>query len=82
MRTKIKEKPKGENMTDYEYFKRKVYGKLRQYKHGLTWGEIKKKTGLQQTVPYKGWCRKLEKDIGLRRERDTRGTVWLLVKSW
>jgi hypothetical protein len=69
-------------VTPYEVFRNKVYNKLKVYKYGLTWTEIRQKTGLKQTVPYNGWTRRLEKDIGLKRERDSRGVVWMLVRSW
>jgi hypothetical protein len=69
-------------ITPYEDFRNKVYSKLKAYKYGLTWSEIRQKAGLKQTVPYNGWTKRLEKDIGLKRERDSRGVVWMLVRSW
>ena len=63
---------------DYELFKKKVYGKLRSYKNGLTWTEIREKTGLPQKVPYNAWTKRLEKEINLQRVKDARGVVWLI----
>ncbi len=64
--------------TDYEQFKKKVQTKLTQYRSGLTWSEIRIKLKLSQKVPYNGWVKLLEKDIGLQRVKDARGIVWTL----
>ena len=75
---KVSKKP----VTAYDIFKDRVYRKLKTYKYGLTWSEIRQKANLPQVVPYNGWTKRLEKDIGLKRERDSRGVVWMLVRSW
>ena len=46
----------------------------------LTWTEIRTTAGLSQLFPNNQWVRRLEKDVGLRRERDTKGIIhWHLV---
>jgi hypothetical protein len=64
--------------TEYDVFKKKVEAKLAQHELGLTWTEIKQKLKLKQKVPYNRWVKALEKDIGLRRIKDSRGMVWTL----
>jgi len=64
--------------TEYDVFKKKVAAKLTQHELGLTWSEIKQKLKLKQKVPYNRWVKALEKDIGLRRIKDSRGMVWTL----
>jgi hypothetical protein len=65
-------------ITPYESFKKKIENKLMQHQTGLTWSELKTKLRLTQKVPYNGWVKMLEKDIGLRRVKDSRGMVWTL----
>jgi hypothetical protein len=76
-----KPKHKSQSQLGYERFKHTIYSTLRKSKYGLTWGEIKEKTGLSQRVPYNGWVRNLESDIGLRRRHEMRGIVWSINKE-
>jgi hypothetical protein len=59
---------------NYTTFKKRVQSKLRQNKKGLTWGQLKTKCNFKQRVPYNGWVKSLESDIGLVRSNG----VWRL----
>lgn len=54
----------------YEEFREKVKRALNEAGHPLTWTEVRTVAGLPQKFPNNQWVRRLEKDIGLRRERD------------
>lgn len=59
----------------YEEFKDKVNTALEKAGQPLTWTEIRTSAGLAQKFPNNQWVRRLEKDIGLTRERDKAGIV-------
>lgn len=63
---------------NYEGFRNTISKLLRRYKYGLTWNEIREKAKLTQAVPYNGWVKKMEKEIGLKRVRDARGILWMV----
>jgi hypothetical protein len=45
----------------------------------LTWTEIRTSARLPQALPNNGWVRRLESDIGLQRQRDSKGIIlWSL----
>ena len=65
----------------YEEFQAKVKEALMSADHSLTWTELRTFTGLPQKYPNNRWVRRLEKDIGLQRDRDEHGRVhWELAK--
>lgn len=75
--TNTKDKPK---KMAYEEFRDKVVGVLKSEIQGLTWSSIKEKLSLPQKVPNNLWVRLMEKDVGLKREKDKQGkTIWRLV---
>ena len=59
----------------YDEFRDKVKGALASADHPLTWTEVRTVTGLPQRFPNNRWVRRLEKDIGLRRNRDKQGLI-------
>jgi len=65
-------------LSPYERFKKQIEDVLRTEPKGFTWTEIKDKLGLTQKVPNNKWVRQMEKDIGLQRVKENRGTVWRL----
>ena len=71
------EKPKTlEPKMTYPEFRDKIKGALEHKDNGMTWTELKESLELEQVVPNNRWVRQLEKDIGLKRVRDTKGVVW------
>jgi len=67
-----------ELITSYEKFKQQIEYALKAEPSGLTWTEIKSKLGLPQKVPNNKWVRMMERDIGLARVKEEKGTVWRL----
>lgn len=59
----------------YEEFRDKVKTALKSSDGPLTWTEVRTVTGLPQKFPNNRWVRRLEQDIGLRRDRDKQGIV-------
>lgn len=71
------EKPKTlESKMTYPEFRDKIKDALEHKDNGMTWTELKELLELEQVVPNNRWVRQLEKDIGLKRIRDTKGIVW------
>lgn len=65
----------------YQEFQEKIKEALTSADHALTWTELRTATGLPQKYPNNRWVHRLEKDIGLRRDRDEHGRVhWELAK--
>jgi hypothetical protein len=48
---------------------------LRKAETELTWTEVRTTAGLPQLFPNNQWVHKLEKDIGLQRQRDAHGII-------
>ena len=72
-------KPRKSLMT-YEAFRKKIQKSLRNAKRPLTWTEIRTGAKLAQLFPNNQWVHKMEKDIGLVRERDAQGIIhWKLT---
>jgi hypothetical protein len=66
-------------MLTYEVFSRKIEETLKQNDGPLTWTEIRTIAGLPQKFPNNEWVRRLERDISLRREKDSHGIImWQL----
>lgn len=64
--------------TPYKDFRDAIEKLLKAEPDGLTWSEIKTRLNLPQKVPNNKWVRQMEKDIGLTRTKESRGTVWRL----
>jgi hypothetical protein len=63
----------------YDEFKAKIRGTLEKAAGPLTWTEIRTVAGLQQLFPNNQWVHRLEKDISLKRTKDTNGIIhWRL----
>ena len=67
-----------EQATPYEKFKTQIEAALKAEPNGLTWTEIRTKLSLPQKFPNNKWVRMMEKDIGLTRVKEKKGTVWKL----
>ena len=59
----------------YEQFRDKIASVLMAEKQPLTWTEIRTTAKLPQAFPNNKWVRRLETDIGLKRERDAHGII-------
>ena len=67
--------------TAYEYFKKRVEAALSENEDGgLTWTEIRTKRRLPQKLPNNRWVRRLEREIGLVREREHGVMIWRLAR--
>jgi DNA-directed RNA polymerase subunit RPC12/RpoP len=74
-------KPRKTGIT-YEDFRDKIDGALKKATGELTWTEIRTETKLPQLFPNNQWVRRLEKDIGLARKKDSHGiTRWTLKET-
>lgn len=62
----------------YEEFRDRIQNVLKSETEGLTWTEIRKRANLYQKFPNNRWVHKLEKDIGLAREKVKAKTIWKL----
>ena len=60
----------------YEEFRDRIKKVLKSESNGLTWTEIRKKAKLYQKFPNNKWVHRLEKDIGLKRERTKGKLIW------
>lgn len=78
--SKAWDKPKSPMLT-YEIFSSKIYDALVDNAGPLTWTEIRTKAGLPQKFPNNEWVHRLERDIGLRRNKDCQGIInWNLER--
>ena len=74
------DKPKGPMLT-YEDFKEKIEATLREENGPLTWTEIRTRSGLPQKFPNNEWVHRMERDIGLCRNKDKHGIInWDLLR--
>ena len=62
-------------MMSYEDFRDAIKRTLKEAKQPLTWTEIRTTAKLPQALPNNGWVRRMEKDIGLKREKDSHGVI-------
>jgi bifunctional DNA-binding transcriptional regulator/antitoxin component of YhaV-PrlF toxin-antitoxin module len=64
----------------FEVFAAAVTKALKETLVGLTWTEIRRRTGLPQRTPNPTWVYRLERDHGLHRIRNGKNlqTVWLI----
>jgi len=66
-------------MMSYEDFRDTIKQTLKKAKQPLTWTEIRTTAGLPQALPNNQWVRRMETDIGLKREKDKHGVIhWQL----
>jgi DNA-directed RNA polymerase subunit RPC12/RpoP len=72
------DKPR-KSMMPYEDFSAKIVATLKSAGHSLTWTEIRTTAGLPQAFPNNQWVHRMEKEVGLRRQRDQHGVIhWQL----
>ena len=64
----------------YEDLRDEIKKILESRPQGLTWTQIKKRLQLSQRAPYHKWVRRMERDIGLVREKKGSKTIWRLEK--
>jgi hypothetical protein len=63
----------------YESFTKAIAGVLEKARKPLTWTEIRTTARLPQAFPNNKWVRRMESDIGLKRQRDANGIIhWQL----
>jgi hypothetical protein len=67
--------------TSYEAFSRAIANALREAGKPITWTEIRTAAHLPQAFPNNKWVRRLESDIGLKRERDAHGIIHWHIES-
>jgi hypothetical protein len=69
-------------MMTYDDFKEKVAATLAGAAGPLTWTELRTRANLPQAFPNNQWVHRLEKDIGLRRSRESHGIIrWQLTRD-
>ena len=67
-------------LMSYEEFSAKIAETLRG--KSLTWTEVRTTSKLPQLFPNNKWVRRMEKDIGLVREKDSHGIIqWSLAEK-
>src|SRR2546428_10006770 len=72
-------RPRRRSATSYEDFRDKVRATLQGARRPMTWTEIRTTAGLPQMFPNNQWVHRMEKDIGLGREKDQKGIIhWTL----
>jgi predicted Zn-ribbon and HTH transcriptional regulator len=70
------------SMMAYEAFTEKIVAVLKKANGPLTWTEIRTAAGLPQLFPNNQWVHRMEKDVGLRRQRDAHGVIhWQLADA-
>lgn len=70
---------KAASMMSYEDFRDKIEQTLKQEGKPLTWTEVRTIAKLPQAFPNNQWAHRMEKDIGLKREKDKHGVIhWQL----
>lgn len=62
-------------MMPYDDFRDSVVQAIRGAGHPLTWTEIRTASRLPQTLPNNQWVHRLEKDVGLCRQRNSNGII-------
>ena len=66
-------------MMTYENFRDKIKETIASSDKPLTWTEIRTAAKLPQAFPNNQWVHRMEKDIGLLRQRDKHGIIhWSL----
>jgi hypothetical protein len=62
-------------MMSYEDFRDTIKKTLKTAGKSLTWTEVRTAAKLPQAFPNNKWVRRLEEDIGLKREKDKHGVI-------
>ncbi len=74
--------PKKQVPMPYEEFCDKIKTVLKSSSTPLTWTEVRTKAKLPQKWPNNQWVHRMEKDIGLIREKDKNGIIqWNILLS-
>ena len=69
-------------MMPYEDFRDRIVRTLKEAGRPLTWTEARTIAGLHQAFPNNQWVHRLEKDVGLHRQRESGGVIhWQLKTS-
>lgn len=74
-------KPRKEAAMTYEAFAKKIAEAITEAAQPLTWTEVRTIARLPQAFPNNKWVRRLESDIGLKRERDAHGIIHWRIES-
>lgn len=64
----------------YEEFRAQVEKGLRDEREGITWMQLREKEKIDSKRPFNQWVRKLDKDLGLIREKREGKTYWRLPR--
>ena len=64
----------------YEDLRDEIEKILEPRAQGLSWTQIREILQLSQKAPYHKWAKRMEKDIGLVREKKGSKTIWRLEK--
>ncbi len=67
--------PKKQTAMTYEEFRDKVKAVLSASKTPVTWTEVRTKAQLPQKWPNNQWVHRMDKEIGLIREKDNNGII-------
>ena len=67
--------------TSYEAFSKAVATALKDAGKPLTWTEVRTAARLPQAFPNNKWVRRMESDIGMKRERDAHGIIHWRIES-
>lgn len=71
--------PKKQATMTYEEFRDRIDAVLKSSEMPLTWTEVRTKAKLPQKFPNNQWVHRMDKDIGLIREKDRNGIIrWTL----
>jgi hypothetical protein len=62
-------------MMSYEDFRDTIRRTLQEAGKPLSWTEIRTTAKLPQALPNNKWVRRMEEDIGLKREKDNHGVI-------
>ncbi|MDE1822400.1 MAG: hypothetical protein KGJ23_08895 [Euryarchaeota archaeon] len=60
----------------YEEFRDAITIHLRLHRRGATWADLKEGLGLPQRTACPTWVRRMEEEVGLRREHGPDGMIW------
>jgi hypothetical protein len=67
-------------MMTYDDFKDKIKETIVSAKQPLTWTQVRTIAKLPQLFPNNQWVRRMEKDIGLVRKKDSHGNIHWSIK--
>ena len=66
----------------YEEFSEKIKAVLISSNSPITWTEVRTKAQLPQKWPNNQWVHRMDKDLGLKREKDKNGIIrWSIQKK-